>query len=145
MEALARASGAAGPSRGAAAPAAGARGAAARPAAGGGAGRRAAAAAPRPRATKTPYPPLSRDIPTDAPTDVLYDAVIVGGGMGGLTTAAKLVEKGAKVRAGGGRRAARRLRCAAWRAPRAPHWAAPGAAQRLARRMARPCATHPFP
>jgi hypothetical protein len=51
-----------------------------------------------PGATKTPYPPPTRQIATDAPTDVLYDAVIVGGGMGGLTTAAKLVEKGAKVR-----------------------------------------------
>jgi prolycopene isomerase len=30
-------------------------------------------------------------------TDVVYDAIIVGGGMGGLTTAAKLVAKGAKV------------------------------------------------
>lgn len=45
---------------------------------------------------RTPYPPPDRQIATDAP-DVLYDAVIVGGGMGGLTTAAKLVEKGAKV------------------------------------------------
>jgi prolycopene isomerase len=49
------------------------------------------------RATKAPYPPLDREIPTEAPEDVLYDAVVVGGGMGGLTTAAKLVEKGAKV------------------------------------------------
>lgn len=49
-------------------------------------------------ATKTPYPDVAvRDITTDAPTDVEYDAVIVGGGMGGLTTAAKLVEKGGKV------------------------------------------------
>ena len=32
-----------------------------------------------------------------APTDVLYDAVIVGGGMGGLTTATQMASKGAKV------------------------------------------------
>jgi sRNA-binding protein len=32
-----------------------------------------------------------------APTDVLYDAVIVGGGMGGLTTATQMAAKGAKV------------------------------------------------
>ena len=32
-----------------------------------------------------------------APTDVLYDAVIVGSGMGGLSTAAQLAAKGAKV------------------------------------------------
>jgi hypothetical protein len=30
-------------------------------------------------ATKTPYPDVTRQINTDAPTDVLYDAVIVGG------------------------------------------------------------------
>jgi hypothetical protein len=51
-----------------------------------------------PRAAKhDPYPPADRHIETSAPTDVEYDAVIVGGGMGGLTTAAKLVTKGAKV------------------------------------------------
>jgi len=49
------------------------------------------------RGVKTPYPPPTREINTDAPTDVLYDAVIVGGGMGGLTTAAKLAARGAKV------------------------------------------------
>lgn len=32
-----------------------------------------------------------------APTDVLYDAVVVGGGMGGLTTATQMAAKGAKV------------------------------------------------
>jgi prolycopene isomerase len=32
-----------------------------------------------------------------APTDILYDAVIVGSGMGGLTTAAKLAAAGASV------------------------------------------------
>ncbi|GBF98578.1 carotene isomerase [Raphidocelis subcapitata] len=76
----------------------------ARPAGAGLAAAAAAAAAPRrrraappPGAARTPYPPPSRPLPTDAPTDVEYDAVIVGGGMGGLTAAAKLVEKGAKV------------------------------------------------
>ncbi|GIL74812.1 hypothetical protein Vretimale_2408 [Volvox reticuliferus] len=48
-------------------------------------------------ASKTPYPPPSRMIPTEAPTDLEYDAVVVGGGMGGLATAARLVAKGAKV------------------------------------------------
>ncbi|PNH03626.1 Prolycopene isomerase, chloroplastic [Tetrabaena socialis] len=47
--------------------------------------------------SKAPYPLLTRDIITDAPTDVEYDAVIIGGGMGGLATAAKLVSKGASV------------------------------------------------
>jgi prolycopene isomerase len=32
-----------------------------------------------------------------APTDVEYDAVIIGSGMGGLTTAARMAAKGAKV------------------------------------------------
>ncbi len=32
-----------------------------------------------------------------APMDVLYDAVIVGGGMGGLTVATQMAAKGAKV------------------------------------------------
>jgi cation diffusion facilitator CzcD-associated flavoprotein CzcO len=31
------------------------------------------------------------------PSDVEYDAVIIGSGMGGLTTAARMVAKGAKV------------------------------------------------
>ncbi|KAG2485310.1 hypothetical protein HYH03_015984 [Edaphochlamys debaryana] len=51
----------------------------------------------RASATKTPYPPPTRPLKTDAPTDVEYDAVIVGAGMGGLATAARLVAKGAKV------------------------------------------------
>jgi prolycopene isomerase len=34
---------------------------------------------------------------TDAPTDVVYDAVVIGSGMGGLATASQLVAKGAKV------------------------------------------------
>lgn len=39
---------------------------------------------------KTPYPEKTRQINTDAPTDVVYDAVIVGGGYvaGGVTNAA---------------------------------------------------------
>lgn len=45
------------------------------------------------------YPPaedISR-LPTQAPTDILYDAVIIGSGMGGLATAGQLIAKGAKV------------------------------------------------
>ena len=48
-------------------------------------------------AVRDPYPPANRELPTTAPTDIEYDAVIVGGGMGGLSTAARLVTKGAKV------------------------------------------------
>ena len=33
----------------------------------------------------------------DAPTDIEYDAVIIGSGMGGLTTATQMASKGAKV------------------------------------------------
>lgn len=40
---------------------------------------------------------MVKALPTDAPTDVEYDAVIIGSGMGGLTTAARLVANGAKV------------------------------------------------
>lgn len=48
-------------------------------------------------ATKAePYPPPTHEVRTEAPTDVTYDAVVVGGGMGGLTTAAKLLEAGAE-------------------------------------------------
>lgn len=36
-------------------------------------------------------------LPTEAPTDIEYDAVIIGSGMGGLATAAKMVSQGAKV------------------------------------------------
>ncbi len=32
-----------------------------------------------------------------APTDIVYDAVIIGSGMGGLSTAAQMAAKGAKV------------------------------------------------
>jgi prolycopene isomerase len=46
------------------------------------------------RAATATAPSLVSD---DAPTDVEYDAVIVGSGMGGLTTAAQLAIKGAKV------------------------------------------------
>ncbi len=46
---------------------------------------------------KQPYPSPTREINITAPTDIEYDAVIIGGGMGGLATAAKLVTKGAKV------------------------------------------------
>ena len=45
-------------------------------------------------------PPRPAHKPTKdegARTDVLYDAVIVGGGMGGLTTATQMAAKGAKV------------------------------------------------
>lgn len=34
---------------------------------------------------------------TNAPTDVVYDTIVIGGGMGGLATAAALVAKGMKV------------------------------------------------
>ncbi|MEW5306762.1 MAG: hypothetical protein WDW36_009203 [Sanguina aurantia] len=48
-------------------------------------------------ATRSVYPPLSREVNTVAPTDIEYDAIIIGGGMGGLATAAKLVTQGASV------------------------------------------------
>lgn len=43
-----------------------------------------------------PHPAVIRD-QGQAPTDVEYDAVIIGSGMGGLTTAARMAAKGAKV------------------------------------------------
>jgi prolycopene isomerase len=48
--------------------------------------------------TKTPYPDAaaSAALNTEA-EDVLYDAVVVGGGMGGLTAAAKLAAAGGRV------------------------------------------------
>ncbi len=51
------------------------------------------------RAVRTLYPPaeMVKALPTEAPTDILYDAVIIGSGMGGLATAAQMVAKGAKV------------------------------------------------
>lgn len=53
----------------------------------------------RAAAAHTTYPPASlvAQLPADAPTDVLYDAVIIGSGMGGLATAARMAAKGAKV------------------------------------------------
>lgn len=38
-----------------------------------------------------------RQLNTDAPADVEYDAIIIGSGMGGLATAAVMSSKGAKV------------------------------------------------
>nr|AKT95176.1 chloroplast carotenoid isomerase [Haematococcus lacustris] len=51
------------------------------------------------QAARTVYPPLEevQKLPIEAPTDIEYDAVIIGGGMGGLATASQLVAKGAKV------------------------------------------------
>jgi hypothetical protein len=51
------------------------------------------------RRQKAAYPPAEvvAQLPTEAPTDVLYDAVIIGSGMGGLATASQLVAKGARV------------------------------------------------
>jgi NADPH-dependent 2,4-dienoyl-CoA reductase/sulfur reductase-like enzyme len=51
------------------------------------------------RAIAAPYPPseLLSGLPMDAPTDIEYDAVIIGSGVGGLATAAQLVKRGAKV------------------------------------------------
>lgn len=42
-------------------------------------------------------PSKSSDIATPPPEDVLYDAIIVGSGMGGLVTATQLAAKGANV------------------------------------------------
>lgn len=41
--------------------------------------------------------PASQRQAQQAPTDVQYDAIVVGGGMGGLTTATQMAAKGAKV------------------------------------------------
>ncbi|KAL6760586.1 carotenoid isomerase [Haematococcus lacustris] len=51
------------------------------------------------QAARTVYPPLEevQKLPIEAPTGIEYDAVIIGGGMGGLATASQLVAKGAKV------------------------------------------------
>lgn len=46
-------------------------------------------------ASNVTQPAVSRNGP--APTDIEYDAVIIGSGMGGLSTAAQLAAKGAKV------------------------------------------------
>ena len=50
-------------------------------------------------AVRTVYPPPAKvaELPSDAPTDVIYDAIVIGSGMGGLATAAQMVAKGAKV------------------------------------------------
>jgi len=50
-------------------------------------------------AIRTVYPPATKvaELPSDAPTDVIYDAIVIGSGMGGLATAAQMVAKGAKV------------------------------------------------
>jgi len=50
-------------------------------------------------APPSPYPPAEvvKALPTDAPTDVEYDAVIIGSGMGGLATAGQLAANGARV------------------------------------------------
>ena len=42
-------------------------------------------------------PKASAVVPPQAPTDFEYDAVIVGSGIGGLTTATQMAAKGAKV------------------------------------------------
>ena len=42
-------------------------------------------------------PMASAAVPSQAPTDLEYDAVIVGSGIGGLTTATQMAAKGAKV------------------------------------------------
>lgn len=45
------------------------------------------------------YPPTDwvSELNTDAATDITYDAIIVGAGVGGLSAAAQMVAKGAKV------------------------------------------------
>ena len=39
----------------------------------------------------------TQELNTEAPTDVEYDAIIIGSGVGGLTAAAQMVANGAKV------------------------------------------------
>lgn len=60
------------------------------------AGWRPAAAAPRP-ATRPAAAATEAPARARAPTDIEYDAVIIGSGMGGLSTAAQMACKGAKV------------------------------------------------
>eukprot|EP00798_Chlamydomonas_sp_ICE-L_P018623 gene18623-25138_t len=45
------------------------------------------------------YPPLEESVtlPTDAAGDVVYDAIVIGAGVGGLSAAAQMVSKGANV------------------------------------------------
>lgn len=61
--------------------------------------RRRAAAPPPPAAGSAAAEPatVAASRANPAPTDVEYDAVIIGSGMGGLSTAAQLAAKGAKV------------------------------------------------
>jgi prolycopene isomerase len=56
----------------------------------------AAAAASATPATPSSAASSSSSAPS-APTDIEYDAVIIGSGMGGLSTAAQMAAKGAKV------------------------------------------------
>jgi prolycopene isomerase len=56
----------------------------------------AVAAASASQATPSPAAASSSSAPS-APTDIEYDAVIIGSGMGGLSTAAQMAAKGAKV------------------------------------------------
>ena len=53
----------------------------------------------RAMALVTAWPPadMVASLQTEAPLDIEYDAIIIGSGMGGLATAAKMVAKGAKV------------------------------------------------
>jgi prolycopene isomerase len=44
-----------------------------------------------------PAQPLLQTGPPKAPTELEYDAVVIGSGIGGLTTATQLAAKGAKV------------------------------------------------
>jgi hypothetical protein len=63
-------------------------------------GRHAVRVAPPPSAQAQPASSSSSEeasLCTDAPSDIEYDAIIIGSGMGGLTTAAQMVSKGAKV------------------------------------------------
>jgi heptaprenylglyceryl phosphate synthase len=47
--------------------------------------------------SRTPIQQSAQHKAGGASTDTLYDAVIIGGGMGGLTTATQMAAKGAKV------------------------------------------------
>jgi heterodisulfide reductase subunit A-like polyferredoxin len=57
----------------------------------------ATASAPLAAAEKKPKASQDVHVSDNPPTDVLYDAVIVGSGMGGLATATQMASKGAKV------------------------------------------------
>ena len=45
------------------------------------------------------YPSLNEvaNLPTDAAGNIVYDAIVIGAGVGGLSAAAQMVAKGAKV------------------------------------------------